>query len=231
MPYQSISSSRSVSSARSKKRQNSTFLDKFSARISELPPDEWKLKTVALKELENDVSNLIQLLKAEEEQKSGSNGTDIEELSLTSTLSISTRNRPSSSSVPNSPTTMRVARPPNIGSRISNASQSSRIMTPTDLLHPNYLRNLAFPFRDLLADLRAMVVKASCYSLSALFKILGDRACLLFKDICPSVISLHGQTAKVSLLLGESSYFSYLKGQNLVRIHYNFPHTFLFFFR
>jgi len=210
MPYQSISSSRSVSSARSK-RQNSTFLDKFSARISELPPDEWKLKTVALKELENDVSNLIQILKAEEEQKSGSNGTDIEELSLTSSLSGSTRYRPSSSSVPNSPTTMRVTRPPNIGSRISNASQSSRIMTPTDLLHPNYLRNLAFPFRDLLADLRALVVKASCYSLAALFKMLGDRACLLFKDICPSVISLHGQTVKVMHGYAENAMMTMVK--------------------
>jgi len=59
------------------------------------------------------------------------------------------------------------------------------------------LRHLAFSISDLLKDPRSTVVKRTCESLTRLFIKCQSDARYLFKDLMPTVLSVHAQTAQV----------------------------------
>ena len=62
---------------------------------------------------------------------------------------------------------------------------------------PAILRHLAIPIGDLLKDPRSTVVKRVCASLTLLFNRCQTDARYLFKDIMPTILSVHAQTVQV----------------------------------
>lgn len=145
----------------------------FAGTIAKLPPDEWRAKTVAMEYLVNELSVELDLEKAQLD--------DAEDVSL------STKSRPQS-----------LRSSTNSNSHNSNRSSStSTSNAPKSILHPTTLRNLSYPFCTLLSDLRALVVKAACSTLATLSEMLQNRMSLLLKDLLPSILALHAQTAKV----------------------------------
>ena len=63
--------------------------------------------------------------------------------------------------------------------------------------NPPTLRHLANPLSELLKDPRSTVVKRTCGSLLALFSRCQADARYLFKDLMPTVLSVHAQTVQV----------------------------------
>jgi len=84
-------------------------------------------------------------------------------------------------------------------SMISNSSRFSKSTYKLDvgILQSKGLRALSIPFRTLLSDLRALVVKAACATLTTLSELLQNRLAYLIKDILSTILSIHAQTAKV----------------------------------
>ena len=62
---------------------------------------------------------------------------------------------------------------------------------------PGVLRHLAIPIGELLKDPRSTVVKRTCVGLSSLFQRCKSDARYLFKDMMPTVLSVHAQTVQV----------------------------------
>jgi hypothetical protein len=62
---------------------------------------------------------------------------------------------------------------------------------------PAILRHLALPIGELLKDPRSTVVKRTCESLTRLFIKCQTDARYLFKDIMPTILSVHAQTVQV----------------------------------
>ena len=62
---------------------------------------------------------------------------------------------------------------------------------------PAVLRHLARAIAELLKDPRSTVVKRSCASLTQLFNKCQTDARYLFKDIMPTILSVHAQTVQV----------------------------------
>jgi archaellum component FlaD/FlaE len=63
--------------------------------------------------------------------------------------------------------------------------------------NPPILRHLAIPISDLLKDARSTVVKRTCASLTKLFNRCQSDARYLFKDLMPTILSVHAQTVQV----------------------------------
>ena len=63
--------------------------------------------------------------------------------------------------------------------------------------NPPTLRHLANPISELLKDPRSTVVKRTCGSLLTLFSRAQANAKYLFKDLMPTVLSVHAQTVQV----------------------------------
>ncbi|KAL7569942.1 hypothetical protein ACA910_008602 [Epithemia clementina (nom. ined.)] len=63
--------------------------------------------------------------------------------------------------------------------------------------NPPTLRHLANPLSELLKDARSTVVKRTCGSLLGLFSRCQADARYLFKDLMPTVLSVHAQTVQV----------------------------------
>jgi len=62
---------------------------------------------------------------------------------------------------------------------------------------PATLRHLAISIGELLKDPRSTVVKRTCLGLTSLFERCKVNARYLFKDLMPSVLSVHAQTVQV----------------------------------
>lgn len=62
---------------------------------------------------------------------------------------------------------------------------------------PAVLRHLALSIGDLLKDPRSSVVKRTCMGLTALFARCKVDARYLFKDLMPTVLSVHAQTVQI----------------------------------
>jgi hypothetical protein len=62
---------------------------------------------------------------------------------------------------------------------------------------PPTLRRLAVPVSELLKDARSTVVKRTCIALSQLFTRCQGDARYLFRDLMPTVLSVHAQTVQV----------------------------------
>jgi archaellum component FlaD/FlaE len=69
--------------------------------------------------------------------------------------------------------------------------------TPKWYNTPVVLRHLAVPISTLLRDARSTVVKQSCQLLASLFTKCQVEARYLFKDIMPTILSVHAQTVAV----------------------------------
>ena len=63
--------------------------------------------------------------------------------------------------------------------------------------NPAVLRHLANPVAVLLKDARSTVVKRVCESMTVLFNKCQSNGRYLFKDIMPTILSVHGQTVQV----------------------------------
>ena len=62
---------------------------------------------------------------------------------------------------------------------------------------PATLRHLAISIGELLKDPRSTVVKRTCLGLTTLFERCKVNARYLFKDLMPTVLSVHGQTVQI----------------------------------
>lgn len=158
--------------------QNDDPITAFYAIIAKLPAEEWKAKTVALEHLVNDISDLLETKHEGTEEGFLLQGDD----ASASASTICSLDAKSASS-----------------SRLQNVQISSSVsgIMPKHILHSTSLRNLSYPFRTVLTDLRALVVKAACATLATLSQMLENRLVLLLRDLLPTLLSLHAQTVKV----------------------------------
>ena len=158
--------------------QNDDPITAFSSVIAKLPAEEWKAKTVALEHLVNDLSDLLEAKNEGTEEVLLFQGDDTS-VSASTICSLDAKSVSSS--------------------RLQNVQISSSVsgVMPKPVLHSTSLRNLSYPFRTLLTDLRALVVKAACATLATLSQMLENRLVLLLRDLLPTLLSLHAQTVKV----------------------------------
>lgn len=62
---------------------------------------------------------------------------------------------------------------------------------------PKTLRHLCVPLAELLRDPRSSVVKRTCEAMCSLFGKCQDDARYLFKDLMPTILSVHAQTVQI----------------------------------